>query len=105
MKDRAMGRTLSLRFLFSFASFVSFVSFVSSVSFVSASGSQVADAVMTGDQAALRTLLQQQADVNAPQVDGATALHWAVYRDDLDTVDLLLRAGAKADAANREGVT
>ena len=67
--------------------------------------SEVADAVMKGDQAALRTLLQQQADVNAPQVDGATALHWAVYHDDLDTVDLLLRAGAKADAANREGVT
>jgi ankyrin repeat protein len=67
--------------------------------------SDVADAVMKGDQAALRTLLQQQADVNAPQVDGATALHWAVYRDDLEAVDLLLRAGAKADAANREGVT
>ena len=45
--------------------------------------SDVADAAMKGDKAALRALLQQKADVNAPQVDGATALHWAVYRDDI----------------------
>jgi uncharacterized protein len=67
--------------------------------------SPVADAAMKGDRAALRTLLQQKADVNAPQVDGATALHWAVYRDDGDAADLLIKAGAKVDAANREGVT
>ena len=66
---------------------------------MSAAGpSEVADAVMKGDRAALRALLQQKADVNAPHVDGATALHWAVYRDDLDAADLLIRAGAKVDA-------
>jgi ankyrin repeat protein len=43
--------------------------------------------------------------VDAPQVDGATALHWAVYRDDLDATDMLIRAGAKLNIANREGVT
>src|SRR6202035_3121680 len=57
------------------------------------------------DAAALRTLLQQKADVNAPQIDGATALHWAVYRDDLAGAGLLIAAGAKVDAANREGFT
>src|SRR2546428_6871371 len=67
--------------------------------------SDVADAVMKGDKAALRTLLQQKADVNAPQIDGATALHWAAYRNDLEAADLLIRAGVKVDAANREGVT
>ncbi|HUK36084.1 MAG TPA: ankyrin repeat domain-containing protein, partial [Vicinamibacterales bacterium] len=36
----------------------------------------VADAAMRGDTAAVRALLQKKADVNAPQVDGATALHW-----------------------------
>ena len=60
---------------------------------------------MKGEKAALRLLLQRKADVNAPQVDGATALHWAVYRDDLETADLLIRAGANARTANREGVT
>ena len=39
---------------------------------------------MRGDAAAVRALLAQKADVNAPQADGATALHWAVYRGDLD---------------------
>jgi ankyrin repeat protein len=65
----------------------------------------VADAVMKGDKAALRTLLQQKADVNAAQIDGATALHWAVYRNDLEAADLLIRVGVKVDTANREGVT
>src|SRR5262245_62405375 len=87
--------------------FVSLVSFVVSVVGVaSAAGkSDVADAVMRGDKAALRTLLQQKSDVNAPQIDGATALHWAVYRDDLDTANLLISAGAKVDAANRDAFT
>ena len=47
-----------------------------------AAGSDVANAVMRGDSAAVRALLAQKADVNAPQADGATALHWAVYRED-----------------------
>ena len=65
----------------------------------------VADAVMNGNKAALRALLQQKADVNAPQTDGATALHWAVYRDDLEAADLLIRAGSNVKAANRTGAT
>src|SRR5688572_32418386 len=68
-------------------------------------GSDIADAVMKGDTAAVRRLLAQKADVNATQVDGATALHWAVYRDDLEAADLLIRAGANVKAANREGAT
>src|ERR1051326_4354620 len=65
----------------------------------------VADAVMKRDTTALHALLQRKADVNAPQTDGATALHWAVYHDDLDATDLLIPAGAKVDLKNREGVT
>ena len=67
--------------------------------------SDVADAAMKGDRAAVRALLLQKADVNAPQVDGATALHWAIYRDDAELVDVLVRAGANVKAANRDGVT
>ena len=51
------------------------------------------------------TLLKQRADVNAPQVDGMTALHWAAYHDDLETAELLVQAGANVKAANRYGVT
>jgi ankyrin len=60
---------------------------------------------MHGDKAAVRALIQQKADVNAPQVDGATALHWAVRADDLELTDLLLRSGAHVSAANAEGAT
>ncbi len=67
--------------------------------------SDVADAAMKGDRTTLRALLQQKADVSAPQIDGATALHWAVYRGDVEMADLLIRAGANLKAVNREGVT
>ena len=60
---------------------------------------------MNGNKAAVRTLLQKKADVNAPQIDGTTALHWAVQADDLETADLLIRAGANVSAANRAGAT
>ena len=70
-----------------------------------AAPSDVADAVMTGDLTRVRALIEQQADVNAPQADGATALHWAAYRDDLETANLLIGAGADVAVANRAGVT
>ena len=52
-----------------------------------------------------RRELDQKADVNAALADGTTALHWAVQADDLDSVNLLLQAGANAKVANRYGVT
>ena len=67
--------------------------------------SDVADAVMNGDAATLRALLRKKSDVNAPQVDGTTALHWAVYRDDLEAANLLIASGASSKAVTREGVT
>jgi len=67
--------------------------------------SDVADAAMKGDRDAVRALIQRGANVNAPQPDGATALHWAVQSDDLEMADLLIRAGANVSAANREGAT
>ncbi len=67
--------------------------------------SEVADAAMRADTAAVRALIVKKADVNAAQVDGATALHWAVHRDDADLVDVLLKAGAKPNVTNRTGAT
>jgi ankyrin repeat protein len=60
---------------------------------------------MRGDRAAVRAALARKADVNAPQVDGSTALHWAAERDDVEMVDVLLEAGARVAARTREGVT
>ena len=70
-----------------------------------AATSEVADAAMKGNRDAVRALLQRKADVTSPQIDGTTALHWAVRADDLDLADMLIRAGAKVSAATREGVT
>lgn len=67
--------------------------------------SDVADAAMRGDKDAVRTLLQHKADVNGTQVDGTTALHWAVRANDLPLADLLLRNGARPSAANEAGAT
>jgi ankyrin repeat protein len=60
---------------------------------------------MKRDTGAVRALVQKKADVNVPQNDGTTALMWAVRYDDLDTADVLIRAGAKVATANRDGAT
>ena len=52
----------------------------------------VADAAMRGDRDAVRARWREGRRQRA-QVDGTTALHWAVERDDLDMADLLIRAG------------
>jgi ankyrin repeat protein len=75
------------------------------VGVTSGAGSEIADAARNGDRAAVQKLIRQKADVNAAQPDGATALHWAVYRDDAELLDMLIRAGADVKAANSEGVT
>jgi len=68
-------------------------------------GSALADTAARGDVAGVRAMLTQKVDVNAPQVDGTTALHWAAYHDDAATVKALLAAGANAKAVNRYGIT
>ena len=54
---------------------------------------------------ALQSLLDGGADPNERQADGATALHWAVYREDMDMVTALLEAGADVNAVNRLGAS
>jgi ankyrin repeat protein len=66
---------------------------------------RLADAAQNGDTATVRTLLQQHVDVNAPQIDGATALLWAAHNDDVAAAEMLIRAGANANAANRYGIS
>src|SRR5512132_2637237 len=64
----------------------------------------LADATEKRDKAQVRSLLAAGVDVNATQVDGTTALHWAAYYDDAETAALLVRAGANVNALNRYGV-
>jgi ankyrin repeat protein len=84
--------------------FALFLLLILGASAAHAATSEVADAAMRGDRQAVRAALTRKANVNLAQVDGTTALHWAVERDDLEMADLLLRAGARVDARTREGV-
>src|SRR5256885_14886163 len=67
--------------------------------------SRLADAAMAPDKTAVRSLLAQKADVNAPQPDGTTALHWAARWDDMQLAAVLIKAGADPRKANRIGAT
>ena len=63
------------------------------------------DAVKRQDKPEIAALLKQRIDVNAPQADGTTPIHWAAYHDDTATVDQLVRAGANVNAATDAGIT
>jgi ankyrin repeat protein len=69
-----------------------------------ASNCPLADAAEKKDWAAVLSQLKAKPDVNAPQADGTTALHWAVHHDDLATTKALLAAGANVSVTNNYGV-
>jgi ankyrin repeat protein len=74
----------------------------------SLSGSAAGDlieAVKRQDVAGTRALLAQQADPDAADADGSTALHWAAQRNNLELVELLLASKANPVAATRYNVT
>ena len=78
--------------------------------FTSASSSCAADALLAdaaerADWDQVGTLLQHDADVNAAQVDGMTALHWASWHDHTKTAVRLVDSGADVAAKNRYGAT
>ena len=63
------------------------------------------EAVKSGDKADVQVLLEGQLDVNAPEKNGTTALHWAAHGDNPEIVQLLIQAGANADVSNDYGAT
>jgi ankyrin repeat protein len=66
---------------------------------------QLIDAVKNSDAHAVRSMIQQHADVNATEADGFTALHWAAQRDNLEIANLLIAAGANVKAASQYNIT
>ena len=71
-------------------------SFIAAVSGIAATNGSagVAEAAKNQQKAAVQALLKQKADVNAPDVEGMTALMWAVHWNDLEMTQMLLKAGA-----------
>jgi len=68
-------------------------------------GALLVDAVKAKDKAAVLTMLQKKVNVNAPEADGTTALHWAVQQNDVDLAGRLIQAGANVKVKNDYGST
>jgi ankyrin repeat protein len=62
-------------------------------------------AAQRGDATVAFAAIEDGVDVNGKSPDGTTALHWAVYRDNLALVERLIAAGADVMAANEFGST
>ena len=73
------------------------------IGFAAEADSTLADRIEAGDRRAALEMIQRNTPVNAPQADGTTPLHWAVYRVDEELVKALLARGAKADVVNAFG--
>ena len=71
---------------------------------LAAAPSPLADAAERHDRTRVEELLRAGSPVNAAQVDGTTALHWAAYNDDAETAAALVKAGADVNALNRYGM-
>ena len=63
----------------------------------------VADAAMRQDADAVRGLIARGGDPDAAHGDGMSALHWAARHGDVESVELLLHAGADVEARTRLG--
>ena len=74
---------------------------VAAISLVAAVNAPVSDATMVRNVEAVRSLLEEGADVNASQGDGMTALHWAAEHGDVKMVTMLLGAGADLEMGTR----
>ena len=72
---------------------------------VASSPSPIADAVEHARTSELRSLLKSDLNIDTPQADGMTALHWAAFRGDLEIAKLLINANASVSVTTRYGVT
>lgn len=67
--------------------------------------SPLADAVEAEDWSRVKELANAGAAPCVPQVDGMTALHWAVFWDHAETISWLLHSKCDVNATTRYGVT
>jgi ankyrin repeat protein len=79
---------------------------LSIISFSALAQTDLIEAAKSQDWDSVRSLLNKKGmDVNATQPDGATALAYAAYWDDVESVQLLLKAKADPNIGNDYGVT
>jgi len=73
--------------------------------FGAAADLRLIDAVKKSDARTAKSLVASKVDINATEVDGSTALHWAAQRDNVELLDLLLAAGANPKVSTRYKIT
>jgi ankyrin repeat protein len=78
---------------------------ISAIVFAKEPDLRLVNAAAEQDKVSMRELLKQKIDVNSTLPDHSTALLWTAHWNDLEMSDLLLRAGAKVNAADDDGVT
>lgn len=71
----------------------------------SAEETHIADAAEQRDFDAVSSLLDSGANANVAQVDGMTALHWAIYHNAPAAAKRIIQARADVQAKNRYGVS
>lgn len=76
-----------------------------SVSLLAGGDRALIEAVRAFDAASVKSLIANGADVDTPQPDGATALAWAAYLDNLPVAELLIESGADPNARDEYGDT
>jgi ankyrin repeat protein len=85
---------------------ISIIAFIFvATSFAAPAGAGLVDVIKSGDRATALAMLQKGADVNEPEANGTTPLHYAVYNEDADLVERLIKAGAKVSVVNDFGST
>jgi len=67
--------------------------------------SALAELIKAGNRDGAMEMIRAGADVNMPQDDGTTPLHWAVYQVDQELVASLLRNEANPNISNNFGAT
>jgi uncharacterized protein len=72
---------------------------------VDATDTALANAVEKREASRVSRILNGPVQVNTPQVDGMTALHWSAYHDDWKLGKKLLTLGANVSPRNRYGIT
>lgn len=74
------------------------------IGFVHGDNSDLLKAAESNDTNTVNAMLLDGADVSVTQTDGATALHWAAYWNEIDLAAKLLEAGSEINAKNELGV-
>jgi len=88
------------------APFAAVVAFAAcALTFTASAADDLISAAQRDDATVALAAIEDGIDVNAKSPDGTTALHWAVYHDNLALVERLVAAGADVRVANEFGST